>query len=78
MQLSLEGGRIASLMDALCAEEITVGELSECLRNLSPEAVRVFRASLQGVMVFAETPDPRLVAACRSAHAIAARRPGLC
>jgi len=74
MQPSLEGARIASLMGALCAEEITTGEVSECLQSLSLEAIGVFTASLQGLMVFAEVPDPRLVAARGAALTITARR----
>jgi hypothetical protein len=74
MQLSLEGARIASLMGALCAEEITTGEVSECLQSLSLEAIGVFTASLNGLMVFAEVPDPRLVAARGAALSVSAWR----
>ena len=73
MQLSLEGVRVASLMGALRAGEITAGELAECLQNLSREAVGVFTASLDGLMVFAERPDPRLVAARTAALALCAQ-----
>jgi len=74
MQLSQEGARIASLMGALCAEEITTGEVSECLQSLSLEAIGVFTASLNGLMVFAEVPDPRFVAARGAALTISVGR----
>lgn len=77
MQPSREGIRVASLMGALCAGEITSGELVECLQNLSHEALGVFTASLQGLMVYAEKPDPRLVAARSAALALSAH-PQLC
>ncbi|HZU28454.1 MAG TPA: hypothetical protein VFA04_23210 [Bryobacteraceae bacterium] len=72
MQLIREGVQVASLIGAFSAEEITVGELAEALQMLTPEAVRVFSASLACVMVEMERPDSRLVAARMRAESIAA------
>jgi len=71
MQLIREGVQVASLIGALSAEEITVGELAEALQMLTPEAVQVFAASLAWVMVEMEHPDARLVSARIRAESIA-------
>jgi len=73
MQLVREGVRVASLIGAFSAEEITVGELDEALRMLTPEAVQVFAASLACTMVEMERPDARLVAARMRALSVAAK-----
>jgi hypothetical protein len=73
MQLIREGVQVASLIGAFSAEEITVGELEDALRMLTPEAAQVFAASLACVMVEMERPDARLVAARMLAQTIAVR-----
>jgi hypothetical protein len=73
MQLIREGVQVASLIGAFSAEEITVGELSEALGMLTPEAVQVFAASLACAMVEMERPDARLTAARMRAQTMAAK-----
>jgi len=77
MQLSLEGVRVSSLVGALGAEEITLGEFSDCLRMLTSEAIQVIAANLDGRLVVAEKPVRRLVAARCVALRIAAERRSL-
>ena len=78
MQLIREGVQVASLIGAFSAEEITVGELDEALRMLTPEAVQVFATSLACVMVEMEKTDSRLVAARMRAQVMAARTRARC
>ncbi len=61
MQLRREGFEIGSLLGALSAGEITIGELSDGLEMLTSEAIWVLTASLNTFMVAAERPDRRLV-----------------
>ena len=77
MQLSLEGVRVSSLVGALGAEEITLGEFSDCLRTMTSESIQVLAAYLDGYLVFAEKPDARLVRARGMAVSFAAKRRSL-
>ena len=74
MQLIREGVQVASLIGALSAEEITLGELSEALRMLTPEAAQVFAFTLGCVLTESEMPCPRLASARARALRIAAQR----
>lgn len=74
MQLIAEGVQVASLVGALCAQEITMGEFSDSLRMLTPEAVQVLATTLQFAMIESERPEPRLVAARAVAIEIASER----
>jgi hypothetical protein len=78
MQLIREGLQVASLIGAFGDEEITLGELLEALRMLTPEAIQVFATSLANAMVEMERPDSRLVAARMRAQALAAKMRSRC
>ena len=74
MQLIAEGVQVASLVGALCAQEITIGEFSDSLQLLTAEAIHVLTATLQWQMIEAEHPEPRLVAARAVALEVAGHR----